>query len=110
MSPRAIRQVAVAVSVVGIAGIIYGSIADNNGVAVTAGLVSAVGALVIILVTSVAGPERLRKHATPVVFDEEQAADVEARVGRLVAAGADEAEVRELVRAVLGVARSVERR
>ncbi len=110
MSPRAIRQIAVAVSLAGIAGIIYGSIAENNGVAVTSGLVTAVGALVIILVTSVAGPERLRKDPSPVVFDEERAADVEARVQRLVDAGASEDEVRDLVRSVLGVARSVERR
>ena len=66
MSPRAIRQIAVVVSLAGIAGIIYGSIADNNGLAVTAGLVTAVGALVIILVTSVAGPDRLRKDPSPV--------------------------------------------
>ena len=110
MSPRAIRQIAVVVSLVGIAGIIYGSIADNNGLAVTAGLVTAVGALVIILVTSVAGPDRLRKDPSPVIFDEERAADVEAKVQRLVDAGADEHAVRDLVRAVLGVARSVERR
>ncbi len=109
MSPRAIRSLALIVSAVGIAGIIAGSIADNNGVAVTSGLVTAAGVVVILLVTSVAGPERLRKHPPPLLFDEEQAAAVEDRIAHLVAAGADEEEVRALVRAVLGVARSVER-
>jgi hypothetical protein len=49
------------------------------------------------LVTAVAGPEAF---GSPPPVDEAAAADVERRVQLLVATGADEAEVRSLVRAV----------
>ena len=110
MSPRAIRRAVIAVCVAGIAGMIAGSIADNNGTAITFGLVTAVAVIGLILVTSVAGPDAFRRQRPPVSFDEEQGADVEARVQHLVERGADEAEVRELVRSVLEVARTVQRR
>ena len=49
--------------VAGIAGMIVGSIADNNGVAITFGLITAVAAVGLILVTAVAGPEAFRPGA-----------------------------------------------
>jgi hypothetical protein len=59
-------------------------------------MVTAVAVLCMVLVTAVSPPEAFG-HA---VVDEAAAADVERRVEDLVAAGADEAEVRSLVRAV----------
>lgn len=96
MSPRTIRRVVLVVCVLGIAGMIVSSIAERTGAAITAGLVTAIAVVGLLLVTSVAPPGAFG----PPVVDEELAADVEHRVADLVAAGADEAEVRSLVRAV----------
>lgn len=101
MTPRAIRNVALAVCVLGIAGMIVSSIAERTGAAITAGLFTAVAALCLLLVTTVAPPGSFG----PPVVDEEAAADVERRVAELVAAGADEAQVRALVRAAVRMAR-----
>ena len=87
----------IAVCVAGIAGMIASSIADRTGAAITAGMVTAVAVLCLILVTAAAGPEAFGRPAPP---DESSVADVERRVTDLVAAGTDEAEVRALVRAV----------
>ena len=87
---------------------IAGSIADNNGTAITFGLITAVAAVGLILVTSVAPPASLRKGdqapERPQV-DEATAADVEARVEALVEAGADEIAVRQLVQRSIDLAR-----
>jgi hypothetical protein len=91
-----------AVCVLGIAGMIVSSIAEATGAAITAGLITAVAVIGLLLVTAVAPPAAF---GAPVV-DEEAAADVERRVAELVHAGADEAEIRSLIRAV----RRVERR
>lgn len=96
MSPRWIRRIVLVTFVLGIAGMILASIAERTGAAITAGLVTAVAMLCLVLVTSVAPPERF---GAPVI-DEEAAADVERRVSDLVSAGVDEAELRSLVRAV----------
>lgn len=93
MNPVVVRRLVLVVFVGGIAGMIVGSIADNNGVAVTFGLISAVAALCQILVTSVSATER-----GTVTFDEAAAEDMERRITALVDAGADEAAVRDLVR------------
>ena len=53
MSPRSVRRLVLAVFVAGIGGMILGSILDNNGVAITFGLITAVAALGLILVTMV---------------------------------------------------------
>ena len=113
MSPRAIRRLVVLVFVSGIAGMIVGSIADNNGVAITFGLLTAAAAVGLILVTAVAGPGGFAPRAatqsldaTPTtsgvpgaeVDDERAGAAIEDQVAKLVAAGVDEADVRELVR------------
>src|SRR3954470_1378347 len=59
MSARAVRRIVVTVFVLGIAGMIAGSIADNNGAALTAGLVSAAASLCLLVATAVANaPDR----------------------------------------------------
>ena len=99
---RLIRRAAAAVFVAGIAGMIIGSLADNNnGAVVTAGLCTAVAALVLLAVNAVSGPAGSRAP------DEVQAELVERHVAELVAAGADEAAVRDLVRASVKLGRSV---
>ena len=71
-----------------IPGVIVGSIADNDAVALTFGAVIAVAAFGLILVTSVTGS----------AADEDVlGAMVEDRIARLIAGGADEREVRALV-------------
>jgi len=114
VSPRTIRRLVVAVFVIGIVGMIVGSIADDNGVAVTFGLLSAAAAVGLILVTASApadafaagGRARARDAGTP-SGEAGQAGDgdgdaagqaIEEQVARLVAGGADEHDVRELVR------------
>lgn len=98
MSARAIRRIVIAVCVVGIAGMLAGSITSHIGVAITAGVAAAVGVLCLILVTAAAGPEAF---GAPPPVDEDAAADIERRIGNLVGAGADEADVRSLVRAAV---------
>lgn len=96
MSARAIRRGVIAVCILGIAGMVGGSIADVIGLAVTAGIVTAVAIICLILVTIAAGPSAF---AAPTPVDEAAAEDLERRIAQLVAAGADEAELRSLVRA-----------
>jgi len=86
-----------------IAGMVVGSIADNNGVAVTFGLAGAVAALGLILVTSVGGPD---VFDAPARYDESAAAELDRRIGELVDGGADEERVRDLVRAAVRLGRS----
>jgi hypothetical protein len=110
MSPRLIRRLVIVVFVAGIAGMIVGSIADNNGAAITFGLITAVAALALILVSSVAPPGAFTSRRRPmdqpsVPVDERVAADVEARIERLVAAGADETELRKLVQRAIELGR-----
>jgi len=85
-----------AVCVLAIAGMIVASVTDHNGVAIATGLTAAVAIVCLILVTAVAGPEAF---GAPAPVDETAAADLERRIDALVASGADEAEVRSLVRA-----------
>ena len=73
------------------------SIAERTGAAITAGLVTAVAVLCLIVVTAAAGPAAFGR---PAPMDDAAAADLERRIDELVAAGADEADVRALVRAV----------
>ena len=90
------------VCVLAIAGMIAASITSHNGVAIALGVTAAVAILCLMLVTAVAGPEAFG-HSQPV--DAAAAADLERRVDALVASGADEAEVRSLVRAVRRISR-----
>jgi hypothetical protein len=57
ISLRAIRRAVIVVCVVGIAGMIVGSIADNNGTAITFGLITAVAAIGLIAATAAASGE-----------------------------------------------------
>ena len=77
---------------------IAGSIADRIGVAITAGAVTALAILCLILVTAAAGPSAF---AAPPAVDEDAAADLERRIERVVADGGDETEIRALVRAAV---------
>jgi hypothetical protein len=125
LSPRSVRRLVLVVFVGGIGGMILGSILDNNGVAITFGLVTAAAALGLILVTMVTPPEAFHRAggdrfagaddagrrstgtapAGEPGDDEQAGAAVEEQVERLTAAGADEREVRELIRRVMTYAR-----
>lgn len=88
MSLKALRVIVMAICVAGIGGMVAGSIADNNGAAVTSGLIAAVAVLVLMAATVAA-------RSIPV--DEERASRIEEQIGALVEAGASEVEVRTLV-------------
>jgi hypothetical protein len=105
VSPRLLRLIVIAISIVGIAGMIVGSIADNNGTAITFGLVTAIAVLGLILVTAAAGPDAFRRAPAEAPVDDEQAAALEAQMQALIDAGADERQVRELVRAAVRLGR-----
>ncbi len=99
MSPKAVRRAVVIVFVVGVAGMIGLSVADEPDGALTFGLLTAVAAIVLIAVTAVTTPRR--------VADPEALAErLEGRVQALVAAGADEADVRRLVGDAVALGRS----
>ena len=100
MSPVAVRRVVIVVCVAGIAGMIASSIADNNGAALTAGLVTVVAVLCLIVATAVA----VAGAGDATV--ESLAADVDEQVDLLVEAGADEAKVRALVGAAVRLGRA----
>ena len=102
MSPRTVRRVVVVVCVLGIGGMIAGSIADNSGAALTAGLVTAAASLCLMVATAVAAPTPAMAGAGA----EAQAAAVEEQVAVLVRGGADEAEVRALVGAAVALGRT----
>mgnify|MGYP006282248391 CR=1 FL=1 len=92
MDARTVRRVVLVVFLGGIAGMVVGSVMDNNGTAVTFGLLTAAAAVCLILTTAlVAGQPSDR-------FDDERAEQVEERIRRLVDDGADETAVRDLVR------------
>jgi hypothetical protein len=92
---RRVRGAVMIVCALAIAGMIAGSIADNNRVALAFGLVAAAAALCLLTVTAVAPPDRAS------ALDETVAAEVEADIARLVAEGADEATLRDLLRKVM---------
>ncbi|UDY36925.1 hypothetical protein [Dermatobacter hominis] len=100
MDPKIVRRLVLVVFVGGIAGMIVGSIADNNGIAITFGLVTAVAAICLMLVTSVTSRDQ------GVTFDEGRAEEMESRIQDLVAGGADEDRVRSLVRDAVLLGRS----
>ncbi len=93
MATRIITRACIAVFVCGIAGLIISSVAgNNNGLVLSIGGVIVVAALVLMTVNTVTVHERID------VFDEADAEQLEAQVTRLVERGADENEVRNLVR------------
>jgi hypothetical protein len=102
MSLRVIRIVCIAIFVAGIAGMIVTSINGNNvGLVTTIGLTTAISALILMTASTVANKRRLD------VFDDAKAERIERRIAELRAHGADEAELRSLVRDSIDLGRSV---
>ncbi|MBK9179001.1 MAG: hypothetical protein IPM45_05410 [Acidimicrobiales bacterium] len=102
MTARVVRWVVVTVCAVGVVGMIVASIADVTGAVATFGLVTAAAVISLMVVTAVAGPAAFeRPPADRAAHAEDDgelvAARVEDRIQALVAAGADERAVRELV-------------
>ncbi|MFM7820318.1 MAG: hypothetical protein ACKO97_06125 [Actinomycetota bacterium] len=90
---RNIRIVCSTIFVLGIAGMIITSIAGNNvGLVNTIGGATAISALVLLVATITSNTAR------PEVFVEADTERLERQVSRLVATGADEDQVRNLVR------------
>ena len=99
---RVLRRVCAALFVMCIAGLIISSIAGNNeGWVLSIGAVCAAAAVVLIVTTLVATSQRLP------AFSDAHAEEIEARITALVRAGADEAEVRELVRESIRLGRGL---
>ena len=89
-----------AVFACGIAGLIISSVAgNNNGVVLTIGGFIAAAAIVLLTISSVTPNDRIE------VFVDADAEALEGRVAGLVAAGADEADVRALVREAMRLER-----
>jgi hypothetical protein len=88
-----IRAAAIVVVVASIGGMIAASIAGNNvGLVTTVGITGSIAALVLLVVAAVVPAPRIA------VFDEADAERLERAIASLVAAGADERAVRDLVR------------
>jgi hypothetical protein len=92
VTPRAVRAVVLVVCASGVAGMIVSSVLDAEGAALTCGLVTAGAVACLIVATAVAGTGTNTGEV-----DEQRAARVEQLVQDLVAAGADEGAVRQLV-------------
>ena len=98
VSPRLVRRFVLGVFVAGVIGMIVSSILDSTGGAITFGLLTAIAALGLVLVTSVSPPGALAPPSTAAIeVDDRVASDLETRVQALVDAGADEDAVRRLV-------------
>ena len=101
MSLRVIRIVCIMIFVAGIAGMIITSINGNNvGLVTTIGLTTAISALVLMTASTVANKRSLD------VFDDAKAERIERRIAELCEKGADEAELRALVRDSIDLGRS----
>ena len=99
MTLRALRTICAAVFVGGIAGLIIGSVLDNNGAVLTIGLVTVVAAVSLLAASAVVNREPID------AFEEADAERLEASVQHLVAAGAPEPDVRSLVREAMRLGR-----
>ena len=100
MALKIIRFVCFALFLAGIPSLIVSSILGNNeGWVLTAGMVTAVAALVLMAVSATTATKRLD------VFDDVVAERVEQRIRTLVEAGADENELRTLVRDTIDLTR-----
>ena len=90
---RLIRTASAVIFVASIAGLIVSSVNGNNeGWVLSIGMVSAITAIILMVASAVASTTR---HPD---FSDVLAESIEDRIQRLVAAGADEAEVREIAR------------
>ena len=97
---RVIRVVCIACFVGGIASMIAASLADNNiGAVLTAGSISAIAAIVLLAVSTVSTTRR------SVEFDDADAEILETNIRRIVDAGANETNVRDLVRRAVELGR-----
>jgi uncharacterized membrane protein (DUF485 family) len=97
---RVIRLVCIVCFVGGIASMIAASLADNNiGAVLTAGSISAIAAIVLLAVSTVATTQR------SVEFDDADAEILETNIRRIVDAGANETSVRDLVRRAVELGR-----
>ena len=111
MSPKVVRALAMAVFfALGIPGMIVASINDNEGAAVTFGLITAAVAVVLIVVSAVTTSRLDPGSGVPTRAagrggGEQEAEALEARLQAMVARGSAEAELRDLVRAAMQVAR-----
>ena len=100
MALRLIKIVCFGLFLAGIPAIIVSSINGNNeGWVLTFGMMTAVAALILIAVSSVTTNKRID------AFNDVLAEQVEQRVQQLVQAGANEDEVRALVRDSINLAR-----
>lgn len=99
MTLRTLRTICAAIFVAGIAGLIVGSVLDNNGAVLTVGLVTVVAAVALLSASSVARREPID------AFEEADAERLESSVQQLVAAGAAETDVRNLVREAIRLGR-----
>ena len=92
-SLRNIRAACAATFVAGIAGMIYSSVDGNNvGGVTTFGMLSTIGALVLLATATNSNGHRVD------VFDEAVAEQLEQQISTLVADGTDESDLRKLVR------------
>jgi hypothetical protein len=122
VSVKTVRTVALVICVAGIAGMIVTSILNHNGAAVTFGLVSAVAVVCAMVAKAVAADtERRLAQPGPADTDASRGADgpepgpksealaevVEGQVQAVIAAGADEAAVRQLVGEAVRLGRSL---
>lgn len=100
MALRLIKFVCFGLFLAGIPAIIVSSIRGNNeGWVLTFGMITAVAALILIAVSSVTTTKGID------AFNDVRAEQVEQRVQQLVQAGANEDEVRALVRDSINLAR-----
>jgi hypothetical protein len=96
MALRTIRVVVIVICVAGIAGMIVSSVAgNNNGWVVTCGLITAVSILVLMAVSTASRASAPAASSGP---DDALAEAIEHRIEGLVADGADERAIRDLVR------------
>ena len=102
-SLRLIRVSCITLMISGIPALIVSSIAGNNeGWVLTFGMISAVAAIIFMAVSAATSTKRLD------AFDEVIAERVEQRIRMLVEAGADETDVRNLVRDTMNLTRGQE--
>ncbi|MBV9950905.1 MAG: hypothetical protein JO291_03060 [Acidimicrobiia bacterium] len=111
MKLGAIRWAAMGVFfLVGIPGMIVSSVTDHTGAALTFGLVT-VGAVLLLIgataaVTGRIPPEAVGPPRARDVGAESEGAELEAAIEDLVASGADETKVRDLVRRAVRLGRT----
>ena len=99
---RILRRLCAVLFVVCIAGLIVSSIAGNNeGWVLSIGAIGVAAAVVLIITSLVASQQRLPS------FSDAHAEQVENRIAALVAAGADESQVRDLVRESIRLGRGL---